>query len=120
MGRPSGGVGAMDGGCVVGALTEEQIRVWTATSCAEQGLPVAITDPVVVDRVAVLLTGRARRNGRARPPAGDDRSQAPHGLDPVDVEAATVCGCGVDGGVVEDGGDDRGLAGEVEVLPRSA
>jgi hypothetical protein len=98
----------------MGALTDEQIADWLVASCQAQGVPVAVTDPAVVGRVAVLLTGRARRNGRSRPPAEDDRSPAPHGLDAGRVEPVAP---GPDDGVVEDGLDDGALTVEVEVVP---
>ncbi|MEI7779498.1 MAG: hypothetical protein WCJ42_08710 [Actinomycetes bacterium] len=38
-------------------LTSEQVRAWLEASCAEQDVPVAISDPVTVQRVVTLLLG---------------------------------------------------------------
>ncbi|MEX2292084.1 MAG: hypothetical protein WD794_17370 [Mycobacteriales bacterium] len=49
-------------------LSDEQVRAWVARSCAAQGLPVHVTDALVIDRVRVLLTGTASPTSRpARP-----------------------------------------------------
>lgn len=49
------------------------VREWVERSCALQGVPVFITDVVVVDRVRVLLGGRVP----ARTPAGVRRDPSP-------------------------------------------
>jgi hypothetical protein len=38
---------------------DDEIRELVERSCAEQGLPVKVTDPATVRRVATLLLGRA-------------------------------------------------------------
>lgn len=38
-----------------------KVRAWVERTCAEQGVPVKITDPVTVRRVATLLDGKVRR-----------------------------------------------------------
>jgi len=38
-------------------LSADEVAAWVAASCAAQGLPVKVTDPGVVRRVAVLLGG---------------------------------------------------------------
>lgn len=105
-------------------MTPEALAAWVEASCAAQGLPVKVTDAGAVARVVTLLGGplgsgraQARSASTARPrPA----LQPPHGSDPVDVEpAAPVCSR-LDDGVVEDGGHDRGLSGEIKGRPLSA
>lgn len=53
-------------------FTREQVAEWVRASCAEQGLPVVVSDPEVIRDVAVLATGRlaepADRKRRARTP----------------------------------------------------
>lgn len=52
------------------ALTPDQIRAWTVASCADQQVPVAVTDAGTLRDVAVLLSaGRPRPvpQGAARP-----------------------------------------------------
>jgi hypothetical protein len=47
----------------------ERIQAWVERSCAEQGVPVKITDRAVLLRVAELLRERpaqSRQNGRKR------------------------------------------------------
>jgi hypothetical protein len=49
-------------------LSDAQVRAWVARSCAAQGLPVHVTDALVIERVRVLLTGTASPTSRpARP-----------------------------------------------------
>jgi hypothetical protein len=43
------------------ALHEHAVRTLVERSCAEQGLPIKITDPAVVAQVATLLGAPARR-----------------------------------------------------------
>lgn len=101
----------------MGRLTDEQVAAWTVASCEAQGLPVAISDPTVVDQVAVLLTGRSGRRPPERAGALAGRSQPPDRADTVGVEDATSDGGRSDDGVVEHGFDDGALAAEVEVGP---
>jgi hypothetical protein len=110
-------------------LSDEQVRAWVARSCAAQGLPVHVTDALVVERVRVLLTGTARptsRPARPWPTAGSSigsrtaGSEPPDRLHPVGVQAAGAQDAGADDGVVQDGPDDRGLSGQIQLVPRSA
>lgn len=39
-------------------FTREQVEAWVNSSCERQGVPVVVSDPSVVARVVVLLTGR--------------------------------------------------------------
>ena len=97
-------------------LTGDDLRAWVEASCSAQGVPVKVTDPMVVARVGVLLTGK----GPGRPQAkrggdGPSRSQLPDGVHSGGVEP--VAGAGSDDGVVEDRGDDRALPVEGDVGP---
>jgi hypothetical protein len=53
-------------------LTREQIIAWTERTCAEQQRPVAVSDPITLARVGVLLAGTgdaatySRQTGRTR------------------------------------------------------
>ena len=55
----------------MGRLTRAELAAWVAASCERQGVPVKVTDAVVVTNVATLLTdGSARpvaKRGRADP-----------------------------------------------------
>lgn len=44
-----------------GLSAAEDLAAWVAKSCAAQGVPVKVTDPTVVRRVAALLNARPRR-----------------------------------------------------------
>ncbi len=60
MAGPAGTVVAV-GRCPVTrreGLTPAQVEAWVKSSCERQGVPVEVTDPVVVASVVVLLTGR--------------------------------------------------------------
>lgn len=45
-------------------FTPAQVEEWVRGSCERQGVPVVVTDPEVVCRVVVLLTGREARRRR--------------------------------------------------------
>jgi hypothetical protein len=107
------------GGVTADRLSEEQVHAWVARSCAEQGLPLLVTDVLVLERVRVLLTGTAGPGGQ-RSPATAVRSEPPDRLHPVGVQAAGAEDAGTDDGVVEHGADDRGLSGQVQLGPLSA
>lgn len=93
----------------MGRLTAEDLAVWVAASCARHGVPVKVTDPLVLARVAVLLSGAAA------PAATSGRavrgSEPPDGIDPAWVELAGAGCAGSDDGIVEhrthDGHVDR-------------
>ncbi len=70
-------------------MSAEDVADWLAASCAEQGVPVLVTDPRILADVAVLLSA-----GRSSDPP--DRSNAAR------VEGSAALLSGVDDGVVED------------------
>lgn len=107
----------------MGGLNPQDVAAWVERSCAAQGVPVHVRDPLVVEQVRVLLTGRAGRPATARQrgrSAQAERSQPPDRLDAVEVEVLDAGGAGADDSVVEDRPDDRGLPGQVQSGPRSA
>lgn len=119
IGRGGGLEGAAGAVGVMGQLSVEELAAWVEASCVAQGVGVKVSDPAVVRAVCALLsTGAAgpkapqRRRG---PPSG--ASEAPEGSNPGRVEALSARDAWSDDGVVEDGGDDGGLAGEVEPGP---
>jgi hypothetical protein len=104
-------------------LGDAEVAAWVAASCAAQGVPVKVTDPTVVRRVGDLLgasgRGRAQARQRGTAPTGAP-SESPGDAHAGRVQALASGGAGSDGGVVDDGGDDGVLSGEVEGVPRSA
>lgn len=99
-----------------------QVAGWVARSCAAQGVPVLVRDPLVVAQVAALLGARpapgpARRAHRAGVASA---SEPPDGVDAVEVHGAGAGPGWGDDGVVEDRGDDGGLAGQGQRRPRVA
>lgn len=100
-------------------LSPADLAAFVEASCLRQGVPVRVTDAAVVARVVALLgvgvAGR-KRSGTAAPAA----SELPDEFDAVGVEASSTGGAGSDYGVVEDGSDDGGLAGQVEFGPPAA
>ena len=100
-------------------LTDEEVLAFVVASCAAQGVPVKVTDPLVLGKVALLLGSRGRtvRGPRQRVPAvGPAPSEAPGDVHPVRVEGSGA-GAGTDRGPIDHGGDDGGLPGEVEFGP---
>lgn len=105
-------------------LSAEQVAAFVEASCAAQGVPAKVTDPVVVRRVGALL-GAPVDASRAHPRSGSTRgaasgSVAPHDVDPGRVQRPGPRATGSDHDVVDQGGDDRVLSREVEPTPRSA
>ena len=95
-------------------IDRDALRAWLAASCAAQGIPMLVTDPGVISNIGVLLRGRDAAGG---PRSGDRRarrSAAPSGNDPVRVHLPASDGSGEDGCEVQNGGDYRGLLGEVQ------
>ena len=103
-----------------GRLSDEQLQPWVARSCAEQGVPLHITDVLVLERVRVLLTGTAApgQPPALRPVAAG--SEPPERLHPVRVQSPRAEDAGADDGVIEDRADNRGLPGQVQLRPLSA
>ena len=100
-------------------LSDEQVREWVARSCAEQGVPLHVTDALVIGRVRVLLTGTA---APGTPPARRPvtPSEPPDRLHSLGVERAGAEDAGADDGMVQHSPDDRRLPGQVQLVPRSA
>jgi hypothetical protein len=96
------------------------VHAWVARSCADQGLPLLVTDVLVLERVRVLLTGTARAGGPCAPGSSTTPSQPPDRLHPGRVQRPRTENAGTNDGVVEHGADDRGLPGQVQLVPHSA
>ena len=100
-------------------LSRDEVAAWVSASCAAQGVSVFVTDPTVLGRVGSLLGGRpgapARRASAEEAPRLP--LQAPADVDAGRVEVPDAGGGGMDGDVVDDGADDRGLSGQVQVRP---
>jgi len=96
----------MNGSPVASALFD--LAAWVALSCAAQGVPVKITDPVVLRRVCVLLgaTESGPRLGR-QPGRGPTRPvlEAPERPHPLGVQGPAAAH-GLDHGVVQHRRDD--------------
>lgn len=100
------------------ALSGDELDAWVRASCVRHGVPVKVTDAGVVARAVTLLSGGATRPNRA--PAPRPVLQAPDGIGPIRVDLARTRDPGADHDVVQDGGDDGVLTGEVEFGPLSA
>jgi hypothetical protein len=104
-------------------LSGDEIAAWVESSCASQGVPVKVTDALVVRQVGALL-GAASDDSRAQPRSGstrDDarRSVAPHDADTARVQDLDPWGSGSDHGMVDHRSHDRVLARKVQTAPRS-
>jgi len=104
-----------------GQLPVRGLASWVASSCERHRVPVKVTDPDALARVAVLLGAADQRPVaavltvvRGGPVIG---SEPPDRIDTVGVEPAGAGRTWADHNMIQDGGDDRGLSGEVEVGP---
>ena len=102
---------------VVG-LSGDELAEFVARSCERQGVPVFVTDAAVLARVSALLGA----GPPAPPKAGGrpDTSKTPDQFNPARIELSSPRATGSDDRVIEDRGDDRRLAGEVEFGPPAA
>lgn len=86
-------------------LSPEAVAAWLSASCAEQGVPVLITDPHVLAKVAALLSPppagpeTTRSAGRSR---SRTRSQSPDRPNPTGIQRSAAELTRGDDGVVED------------------
>jgi hypothetical protein len=101
-------------------LTRDELVAFVAASCARSGVPVRITDPVAVARVAVLLAGRDAGPTAQRRAADRPASDPPNEIDPARIESSTTAFGGGDHGMIEDGPHDRMLSGQVQIGPLCA
>lgn len=106
---------------VKSVLSGADLARWVMASCARQGVPVKVTDALVVSRVAVLLSGRTQRRTAGAEGAADRRppaaSQSPHRLDPAGIETPSTRNTGPDDGVIDDGADDGVTAVQLQFGP---
>lgn len=105
-------------------LSAEALAEFVRASCVASGVPVKVTDPLVVRRVGVLLGG-APAGSRAQPRSGSTRDCGGRSVAPDDGHSGGVdhrgsLGAGADHGVVDDRGDDGVLSGQVQVRPRAS
>ncbi len=92
------------------AIDRDAVRAWVELSCVAQGVPVVVSDAGVVAQVGGLVRlGSPRGGPRQGSARGGQGSQSPAGDDAVRVDGVTWR-ARKDGGVVEDGGNDRRLA----------
>lgn len=57
MGRSTGGVGVMG----VSKVPPEVVRAWVERTCAAQGVPVKVSEPLVTVAVVTLLGGKRQK-----------------------------------------------------------
>jgi hypothetical protein len=92
------------------SFSQDAARVWAEASCASQGLPVKVSDALLLAQVAGLLGVPARPSAGGAPSRPASVSGAPGGRESADVELVVTASARGDHDVVEDGGDDRVLA----------
>ena len=107
----------------LGRVALDDVRAWLEASCAAQGVPMVVTDAVVLSQVAVLISGqggRRTRQAQRAPALQQPLSEPPVGLYTGRVQASGS-GCpGGDDGMIEQGGNDGVLPVQVQVGPLSA
>lgn len=101
-------------------LTPDAVAAFVEASCLRHGVPVKVTDALVVAGVVSLLSGGAPDGGRQPDTAAPVVSEAPHWIDPGRVNLSGTFDARGDDSMVEDSSDDGGLAGEVEGFPFGA
>lgn len=122
MGWPAGHLGPV-GHLIMGRVDPSVVAAWVRATCAAQGMPEKITDPVALRDIGVLLGARAERSRAHGAPAPSTRPTAPPSLPPVGHDPLVVqpvppgVGGGQDRDGVQDGFDDGDLPGEIEGLP---
>jgi hypothetical protein len=98
-----------------------QVRRLVETTCADQGVPLHVTDCDTVERVVVLLSGSGGGDARKCVSAGTSpapaRSEAPHRSHALDRDRAGSPDAWEDLDVVDQCFDDGALPVEVEVGP---
>ena len=105
------------------SVDQAAVAAWVESTCAAQGVPVKVADPVALREVGVLLGAWAegpRAHGARAPStrASAQPLQPPSGLHPLGVQAVPSGGLGgQDRGVVEDSLDDGDLPGQVQPGP---
>lgn len=98
---------------VMGRVDREAVRALVERTCAEQGLPVTVGSPAVVEQVSALLgRGIATSASKRRAP-----SHSPDRLRALGVDVPSAHLAGVDDHVIEDCLDDGALPVEVEGGP---
>ena len=111
--------GAAGGVGVVG-LTPAALAAFVEASCSRHGVPVKVSDAVIVGRVVVLLGGGAPDGGRQPAAVVPSRSEPPDGIDSGRVKAPRSLCAWRNDDVIEHSGDDRVLPGEVQAFPLGA
>ena len=101
-------------------LTPDGLAAFVEASCRRQGVPVKVTDAIVIAGVVSLLSGGAPDGGRQPDTAAPMVSETPHRIDTGRVNLSGTIDAWGDDSVVEYSGDDGGLAGEVERFPLGA
>lgn len=104
----------------MGGVDPDRVAAWVQASCVAQGVPVKVTDPVVLGRLSTLLSGTSGRRTRQAERGGDARlarSQLPDRTDPLGTEVVGTGDLRGDDSVVEHGPDDGALPVEVEPGP---
>ena len=98
-----------------------QVRALVERTCAEQGVPVQVTDRDTVERVMVLLgrrdAGGGPKRGSAGPAPAPADLEAPDRSNASDVDCASASGARHDLHEVDHGLDDVALSVEVEFGP---
>lgn len=97
------------------AALDGELVAWVEESCRRSGVPVKLADARVTRDVALLLSGSAPRLAQRRGERAGS-SDAPDEFDALAVElAGSAVATWGDDGVVEQGGDDRVLAGQAQL-----
>lgn len=106
----------------VARLEQEALAAWVAATCEASGVPMFVSDPVVLRQVATLSAeagGEGRKRGSAAAPH-PRRLHAPGDAHPGRVDGPHSWGAGVDGDVADERSHDGDLSAEVHLRPLTA
>jgi hypothetical protein len=104
------------------SYTREEFTAWLAASCERQCVPLTVTDPIVIARVATLLGHHPHRRPRQRAQGGraDGRAEAPDRLDANGIHDAGAGAADRDERVFPDRAHDGVSAVRAHVGPLAA
>lgn len=100
-------------------MSPDELAAWVTESCQRHGVPVKVTDALVVRDVVTLLGRPAERprGGGADPGPTPAGSELPHQIDTGRIKTSSTRIARPDDSVIQHRTDDRGLARQAERRP---
>jgi hypothetical protein len=102
------------------SYTREEFAAWLTASCEHQGVPLIVTDPVVIARIGAVLGYPRPVPDRVQRRREIENLDTPDRLDAVDVQAASTRDAQSNDGVIEHRADDRAPTAHDQIGPLAA